>query len=60
MTKKAKAAHLAEHKTRLAEKYEHLIKCVSSKVRRAAYRRLAAKYRRQARDFQVAVDLASR
>jgi hypothetical protein len=54
MTKKTNAAHLAEHKTRLAEKYEHAARIVSSKVRRASYQRLAAKYRRQAEDFRLA------
>ena len=54
MSKKSEAAHLAEHKTRLAEKYERAALAVSSKVRRASYQRLASKYRRQARDFQVA------
>jgi hypothetical protein len=54
MTKQAKAAHLAEHKTRLADKYEHAAKIVSSKVRRASYLRQAARYRRQANDFKLA------
>jgi hypothetical protein len=54
MTKQTKAAHLAEHKARLADKYEHAAKIVSSKVRRASYQRLAAKYRRQAKDFKLA------
>ena len=54
MTKQTKAAHLAEHKTRLADKYDHAAKIVSSKVRRASYQRLAAKYRRQAKDFKLA------
>jgi hypothetical protein len=54
MTKKTNAAHLAEHKTRLADKYEHAARIVSSKVRRASYQRLAAKYRRQAEDFKLA------
>jgi hypothetical protein len=54
MNKKAEADHLCQHKTRLANKYDHAAKIVSSKVRRASYLRLAAKYRRQARDFQIA------
>jgi uncharacterized membrane-anchored protein YhcB (DUF1043 family) len=53
MTKITEANHLAEHKTRLAEKYEHAAIIVSSKVRRAAYQRQAAKYRRQARDYSI-------
>ena len=54
MTKQTNAAHLFEHKTRLADKYEHAARIVSSKVRRASYLRLAAKYRRQAEDFKLA------
>jgi hypothetical protein len=53
MSKKAEVAHLAEHKTKLAEKYERWANAVSSKVRRTSYQRLAAKYRRQARDYSV-------
>ena len=56
MSKKAEATHLAQHKTLLAEKYEHAARTVSSKVRRASYQRLAAKYRRQARDYSVTAE----
>ena len=51
MSKQAIAANLVQHKTMLAEKYDRLIKTISSKPRRERYKRQAAKYRRQAADF---------
>jgi hypothetical protein len=51
MTKKAAAANLANQKTMLAEKYDRLIKSISSKPRRERYTRQAATYRRQAADL---------
>ena len=51
MSKKTMAANLAQQKTMLAEKYDRLIKSISSKPRRQRYMREAAKFRRQAADF---------
>jgi hypothetical protein len=51
MTKQAIAANLAQQKTMLAEKYDRLLKTISSKPRRVRYTRQAAKFRRQAADF---------
>ena len=51
MTKQAIAKNLAEQKTMLAEKYDRLLKTISSKPRRVRYTRQAAKFRRQAADL---------
>ena len=48
MTKKAVAENLAQQKTRLAEKYEHLVRVSNSAPRQAKLARQAARYRRQA------------
>ena len=54
MTKAAKNAHLAEHKARLADKYQSLAMHSSSKPRSAVWLRASKKYRRQAEQFAAA------
>ncbi len=51
MSKLTIAANIAAQKTMLAEKYERLVKSISSKPRRRRYQRQAATYRRQAAGF---------
>ncbi len=51
MTKLSEAKNLAQQKTMLADKYDRLVKSISSKPRRVRYTREAAKFRRQAADF---------
>ena len=51
MSQKTIAENLAQQKTMLADKYDRLIKSISSKPRRVRDTRQAAKFRRQAADF---------
>jgi hypothetical protein len=51
MTKLSEAKNLAQQKAMLADKYDRLVKSISSKPRRVRYTREAAKFRRQAADF---------
>jgi hypothetical protein len=51
MTKQTVNANLLQQKTMLAEKYDRLIKTISSKPRRERYKREAAKFRRQVADL---------
>jgi Holliday junction resolvase-like predicted endonuclease len=50
---KKQILHLAEVKTRLAEKYERLCKCASSKPKQRNFRRQAAMFRHQAKMLTI-------
>lgn len=48
-----KLTRLAETKTKLAEKYEHLAKLAGSQPKRTKFRRTAADFRYQAKMLEI-------
>ena len=53
MNKTDNAAHLADHKLKLADKYDRRSRAANSKPLKAKLLRLSERYRRQARQFSA-------